>query len=164
MTRPSLVALALLLSACGPAAEGSTFPIELAVSRGLLDELSAFQVALVRQGSSLDCVAVQRACLKDQVDPARLVPLQDAQGREVRARSFPLSLVAGTPNVQNVTLEGLPLGKDFALVIEAVSSDATPRLAGSSCNYVKELVAGANGAVLARIEMRTPRVECDPRL
>lgn len=158
------LALLFVLSGCGPQEPaGPAFPIELYVSAGLNDQLSAFQVSLVRSGSSLDCVAVQKNCIKDQVDATRFVKLKDAAGKEVNALTFNLSLVAGTPSTQDLTLKDLPIGKDFALVIEAISKDTMPALAGSSCNYIKELTAGNNAAVNARIELLTPAANCDPR-
>lgn len=158
-----LLALCLVLSGCGPHVSGPTFPIELFVSAGLLDELSAFQLSLVTRGSVLDCVAVQKTCIKDQVDPARFVKLKDSTGKEGASVTFPIALVAGSPNTQDVSLTDVPLGKDLALIVEALSQEPTPRLAGSSCNYVKELTAGNNPAVPARIEVLSPRAECDPR-
>ncbi|MFO0597648.1 MAG: hypothetical protein U0228_20245 [Myxococcaceae bacterium] len=165
MTR-ALVAIGALLglSACGPAEPaGPTFPIELYVTAGLNDQLSAFQISLVKSGSSLDCVAVQKACIKDQVDAARFVKLKDSAGHEGPSLTVPLSLTAGTPSSQDLTLKDLPTGKDFALVIEAVSKDTTPKLTGSSCNYIKELSAGSNPSVIARIELLNPAAACDPR-
>ncbi len=165
MTRPFAPLLLAALAACGPGADAPpAFPIELYVTAGLIDEISAFQVALVKNGSSLDCVTVQRTCIKDQVDAARFVLLKDSVGRELKARSFSLELVTGSPNTQDLSLSGLPLGKDFALVVEAVGTEATPTLRGSSCNYVKELTAGANPAVFAKIEPLSPPAACDPRL
>lgn len=154
--------LLMALSACGP--QGPEFPIELYVSAGLKDDIQAFQISLVTRGTSLDCVTVQKSCIKDQVEASRFVPLKDASGKTVQAISFTLeSLMSGSPNTQDVSLKDVPLGKDFALVVEAVSTDATPRLAGSSCNYIKELSAGMNAAVGARIEKLDPRAACDPR-
>ncbi|GMU61953.1 MAG: hypothetical protein AMXMBFR34_37160 [Myxococcaceae bacterium] len=154
-----------VLTGCGPAAApGDGFDVQLAVSRGLLDQISGFQVALVKQGASLDCVTVQRACLKDQVGADRLVPVKDSAGVTHQALRFPISLQTGTPNTQDVSLRDLPLGRDFALVVEALSKDAPPRLAGSSCNYVKELTAGTNATVFARVELLTTPASCDPSL
>lgn len=166
MTRAALLAFAALaLSACGPAGEsGDGFDIQLVVSRGLLDQISTFQIALVTQGASLDCVAVQKACLKDQVSDTRFVPLKDSAGVARKALRFDISLTTGTPNTQDATLRDLPLGRDFALVVEALSKDAPPRLAGSSCNYVKELTAGTNPRVFAKIEMLPTPASCDPSL
>lgn len=160
---PLLAATALC--ACGPdAAPGDGLDLQLYVSRGLLDQISAFQVALVTGGSGLDCVTVQKSCLIDQVEASRLVPLKDSAGATHGALRFPISLTAGSPNTQDLTLSGLPLGRDYALVVEALSRDTTPRLAGSSCNYVKELVAGTNTGVSARVELLTTPATCDPRI
>ena len=153
--------LLLVLPACGPS--GPAFPIELYVSAGLLDDISSFQLSLVTKGTSLDCVAVQKACIKDQVDATRFVKLKDAAGKAGPSLTFPISLISGSPNTQDLTLENLPTGKDLALIVEAVSREATPRLAGSSCNYIKELSAGSNPTVAARIEVLNPRAGCDPR-
>lgn len=163
MNRLKRLALLLLLAGCGPEVAGPTFPIELYVTAGLLDDISEFQLSLVTKGTSLDCVAVQKACIKDQVDATRFVKLKDAAGKDTQAVRFPIALVAGAPNTQDVSLKDVPLGKDLALIVEAVSKEATPRLAGSSCNYIKELTAGANPAVPARIEVLNPRAGCDPR-
>ncbi|MEW5739657.1 MAG: hypothetical protein AB1938_12060 [Myxococcota bacterium] len=165
MTRALLALGTLAFLGCGPAAApGDGFDIQLVVSRGLLDQISAFQVALVTQGASLDCVAVQRACIKDQVDSARFVPVKDGAGMTHQALRFPISLTTGTPNTQDVSLRDLPLGRDYALVVEAVSKDSPPRLAGSSCSYVKELTAGTNMTVFARVEMLATPASCDPTL
>jgi hypothetical protein len=165
MHRALLCTALLSLAACGPAAApGDGFDVQLVVSRGLLDQISAFQIALVTRGASLDCVAVQKACLKDQVDASRFVPLQDAAGAPRKALRFPVSLMPGTPNTQDASLRGLPIGRDYALVVEALSKDAPPRLAGSSCNYVKELTAGTNPTVFAKIEFLPAPASCDPSL
>lgn len=165
MTRALPLALAALLAACGPAdGDAPAFPIELYVTAGLVDDIKGFQVSLVKSGSQLDCVTAQRACIKDQVDAARFVVMKDPAGRDVRSRFFDLNLVTGTPNTQDVSLTGLPLGKDFALLVEAVGRDTPPTLRGSACNYVKELTAGANAAVFAKIEVLTPPAPCDPTL
>ena len=155
-------ALGLLLVSCGPDTQ-PTFPIELYVTAGLLDQISAFQLSVVSRGTSLDCVAVEKACIKDQVDATRFVKLKDSAGKDVQAMTFPIDLVAGTPNTQDVSLKDVPLGKDLALIVEAVSKEPTPRLVGSSCNYLKELTAGSNPAVFAKIELLTPYAGCDPR-
>lgn len=155
--------LLLLLSACGPAAGGAV-DFQLYVQAGLLDVISGFQVALVKGGSTLDCVAAQKTCLKGQVDAARFVALKDAKGVQKKALFFPIRLVAGTPNTQDVSLDGLAPGKDFAVIVEAVSKDTPERLAGSSCNYVQQLSVGTNATVSAHLETFTPPVTCDVRI
>ncbi len=160
----SIALAVLLLTACGPQPEaGPRFPIELFVSAGLLMEISGFQLSVVTKGTTLDCVTVQKTCIKDQVDPTRFVKLKDAAGKDVQSVTFPIALVAGSPNTQDVTLRDVPLGKDLALIVEAVSREATPTLAGSSCNYLKDISAGTNTAVQARIEVLSPHAACDPR-
>jgi hypothetical protein len=76
----------------------------------------------------------------------------------------PLNLVAGTPTTQDLSLGNLPVGKDYALIIEGLSKDATPKLAATSCNYVQSLTAGTNATVLARVGVLSPIVSCDPRI
>ena len=155
--------LLALLAGCGPDTRGPTFPIELYLTAGLLDEISAFQLSVVTKGSSLECVAVQKACIKDQVDPTRFVKLKTSAGQDARSVSFPITLVPGSPNTQDVSLKDVPLGKDLALIVEAIGKETTPKLAGSSCNYLKELTSGSNPAVSARIEVLSPHADCDPR-
>lgn len=162
MTRAVLVAFSLVgLSACGPEASGPGFDVQLVTSAGLLDQLSAFQISLVTRGSTLDCVAVEKTCLKSQVDASRFVPLTDSAGKTKKALLVPLMLVAGTPSTQALNLTNLAPGKDFALVIEALSKDTPARLAGSSCAFVKELTTGTNAAVSAHIDQLSPTVQCD---
>lgn len=151
--KPILALGLVLLTACGPQSKGQAFPVELYVTAGLLDEISGFQVSLVTFGSALECVAVQKSCIKDQVDPSRFV----------RALRFPLELTAGSPNTQDISLEGVPPGKDLAVVVEAISKGPTPRLAGSACSYVKELTSGVNPPVVAAIQVLKPPANCDPQ-
>jgi hypothetical protein len=157
-----LFVLALVLVGCGPESQAPAFPIELYVTAGLLNDIQSFQLSLVTRGSTLDCVQVQKSCIKDQVDATRFVKLKDTAGKDAQAAVFPISLMTGSPNTQDVSLHDLPLGKDFALIVEAVSKEPTPRLVGSSCNYVKELTAGTNAAVAARIETLSPFAGCNP--
>lgn len=155
--------LSFVLQACTPQTPGESFPIELYVTAGLLDEISGFQISLVTFGSALECLAVQKACIKDQVDASRFVPLKDATGKSVEALRIPIELTVGSPNTQDLSLEGVPLGKDLALVVEAISRGPAPRLAGSACSYVKELTSGPNPPVVAAIEVLRPHANCDPQ-
>lgn len=154
-----------VFSACGPNLEptGPRFPIEFFVSAGLNDELSAFQISLVTNGSALDCVTVQKNCIKDQVAADRFVQLKGDDGQLHPSRTFQLNLTSGAPSSQDLSLTEVPLGKNFALVVEAISKDTPPQLAGSSCNYIRELTSGTNAAVTARIEKLSPSAACDPR-
>ena len=165
MRRALAASLVVLACGCGPMPEpGPGFDFELVIQRGLLDTISAFQVALIKSDTTLDCVAVQKRCLKDQIDPSRFVKVKDGSGKLVSAVVFPISLTPGTPNTQDVSLRDVPVGKDYAVVVEAISKETPPRLAGSSCNYVKEITSGTNQTVFAKIEMLTPPASCDPRV
>lgn len=159
---------ALLLCGCGPEAGGGggdALRFEFTVAAGLGDTTSALQVSIVTHGMSLDCGGVEANCLVDQVSRDRFVPVRDKSGDQHLALVFPLSLTAGDPSTQNVSIGGIAPGTDYAVVIEALSKDSPPKLAGSSCNYVKQITAGQNPALIAAtiVPPATP-VSCDPRV
>lgn len=160
----ALAALTLALCACGPEeSAGPRFPIELYISAGLRDDLQAFQLTLVTRGSELDCTEVQKSCVNAQLDRSRFVTHEE-NGQAKTSWSFSLaSLQSGSPNTQDVSLKGIKPGKDFALVVEAVSSESPAKLAGSACNFVPKLEAGDNPGVAVRIGLLTPHADCDPR-
>lgn len=165
MKRLASVLALLALAACGPVDSGPTVPYEIVLSKALSDTISGFQVSLISKGSSLDCTQVQQSCVIGQVTRDRFVRVQDANGQERPAVLVPLKLVAGTPSTQALELRAVPPGKDFALVIEALSKANPPTLSGSSCNYVPEITAGANPGVLsATIKPLAVPVMCDPRV
>lgn len=162
---------ALCATACGPAGppeEGRFAGLTLIASAALQDDLSGFQVALIREGSSLDCTTVQRTCVNGQIsDPSRYVTFEDASGTTVRAAVFGVAVSAapsGGGAAQQLTLQGVAVGKDYALVIEALSKDTPPRLAGSACAYIPEVTAGRNPGVTAPIEALSPPVACAVRI
>jgi hypothetical protein len=160
---PFLVVFGSLQVGCGPysASSGSGLDLTLAATAALGD-LRGFQVALVRQGSSRDCTSVQTTYLKGQVlDTALYVPFKDSSGHRVKAMELPMGLVAGAPRTQDFSLTSVPVGKDYAVVIEALSTHTPPKLAGSSCNYVREVTTGTNAAVFARIVELSPPADCD---
>lgn len=172
MKRLGLI-VSLGCAACGPppSAEHPQFRFDLAISAALADTISGLQVSLLSQGKSLangDCLEVQKTCLVSRADVTaeRFIKVQDASGAEHRALVFPLNLTAGSVNsTQDVSLRGVPLGKDYALVIEALSKGTPPMLVGSSCNQVAEVTAGTNTKVLAiAIKPLTVPVVCDPRV
>jgi hypothetical protein len=159
-TLPAL-ALGLAFAACGPGdAREPGFDLTLATSAGLLDFISGFQVAVVTKGSSLTCAEVQLSCLKDQVEAVRFVRLK-VGAASVPARFFPLATDGST---QDLTLAGLPVGTDYALVIEAISREPTPRLAGSGCTQVPKLVSGVNALVTVHVAQLDPFAPCDPTI
>ena len=163
----ALLAGVVLLSACGaPPSEGG-FDLELVVQRGLLDTISAFQVALVTNISSVeggDCTVIRQKCIKDQVAANRFVQLRNAATNKTQAAMvFPINLTVGTPNTQDLSLNEVPPGRDYGLIIEAISKDGT-KLAGAECNLLPPVTAGANPRVLLRIQQYSPAKMCDPRL
>ena len=164
---PALV----LLAACGPPeASAPPFNFDFVLSAAFADTVDKLQVTLVTRGRSLaggDCITVQQSCLVDRPEMTadRHVRVKDAAGVERRALVFPLNLKpVGSNSAQDVSVQGVPLGKDYALVIEAITRGA-PTLAGSSCTYLPEVSAGTNPRVLAiAIKPLTPPVGCDPRV
>ena len=166
MSRRALWALAgLALGGCGLPGEDTPIRFDLVMSRALVDKVSGFQVSIVARGAQLDCAQVQGDCLVKQVTSDRYVTQTDSAGKEKKAVFFALELKAGTPSTQDVKLTGITPGKDYAVVIEALSNDATPTLVGSSCNYVREVVVGQNPQLIAAtiVPPATP-VACDPRI
>lgn len=169
---------ALLLASClwsfpqfgcdGPSGTGGV-GLELTLSRALAIQASKFQVAIVSKGRDYDCQKVQTDCLRRQVDLAQLVEVTDALGKRQKAVRFSSRLSegndAGTPRTQDVVIEGIAVGKNYAVVIEALSFDTPPKLLGSSCNYVEEIRAGSNDRLIANPMATFPTpVDCDPTL
>lgn len=158
----------LLLAACGPApATEPGFDLELVVQRGLLDTISAFQVALVTNISTVeggDCTVIRQNCIKAQVPASRFVPLKNPSTQKTQpALVVPINLMTGMPNTQDLSLTEVPPGRDYGLVIEAISKDGM-RLAGAECQFVQQLSAGSNPRVLMKIQQYNPPKMCDPRL
>ncbi len=145
----------LLVCACGPS-EQLSFDFKL---DALLKDVEEIQISIVKSGKALDCLKVQSACLVDQVDAARFVRVQASDGVDRPAIRFPLA------NARDVTINGIPVGRDYALVIEALSKDKPPKLAGSSCDYLAEIAPGMNPRKLAiPIKAFATLVACDPRV
>lgn len=159
--------LPLALLACGPPQPQLQF--DFVLSALLADQISSLQVSIVSEGKKLgagNCVAVQSTCLVDQITADRFLRVQDANGVEHKALVFPLSLKpSGGNSAQDVTVRGIPPGKDYGLVIEALTKDTPPKLAGSSCNYLQDISPGTNPTKLAIpiAALKTP-VACDPRV
>jgi hypothetical protein len=155
----ALAFLALTLATgCGEAPSDSAFfGLDLLVDRAFSDQLSAFQIVVLPKGKSRDCTEIQKTCLRQQVKPDEPLVLHDAKGSESRALRF-LANLSGTS--QDVSIE-VPVGRDYALVIEALSKDTPPQFLGSSCNYLPEVNPDRNDPVLAAPMAFTP-VDCDP--
>ena len=160
----------LVLAACGPLENrGPQLQFNFVLSALLADSIAKLQISIVTKGRSLgdgDCVKVQTTCLVNQLPADRFVPVRDAKGNEVRAVVVDLDVKpVGVNSSQQVVVQGIPLGKDYGLVIEALSKDSPPMLAGSSCNYLQEINPGANPEKLAvTIRPLSPPVNCDPRV
>jgi hypothetical protein len=156
-----LALLAFTLAAgCGeaPSYDGPRFGVELLVDKALADELSAFQLVVLRNGKSRACTEIQKTCLRQQVKQDEALVLTDGNGAEGRALRFPVNLTGTGTTTQDISIE-VPVGRDYALIIEAISRDN--QFLGSSCNYLDEVNATGNDPVLAA-PMTLNAVACDP--
>lgn len=163
--RPSLLitVVSALAAGCGPVepdSSGARFGLELTVEQAVVGQLGAFQVVVLPEGQSRDCTAIQRTCLRTQVKADEPLVLRDSSGRELRALRVPANVQGTTIRTQGLMVE-VPVGRDYALVIEALSSDVPPRFLGSSCNYLREVNAGQNEPVLAA-PITLVDGDCDP--
>jgi hypothetical protein len=134
--------------------------VELLVDKAVADQLAAFQLAVLPDGRKRDCTELQKVCLRQQVKADEPLVMSDGKGSEGRALRFPVNLSGTGVSSQDVSIE-VPVGRDYALVIEAVSKDSPPRFLGSSCNYLPEVNAGRNSSVIAA-PMTLTLVDCDP--
>lgn len=163
---PRLPAVALLVlglaTACGeePSSGGGRFGLELLLSQAVADQIAAFQVVVLPGGKQRNCTELQRTCLNAQVKPDEPLVLRDDKGTEGRALRFPVNLSGSGITTQDISIE-VPVGRDYALVIEAVSGDTPPRFLGSSCNYLPEVNASGNDPVIAAAITLTDGT-CDP--
>ena len=107
---------------------------------------------------SVDCAAVTLDCVKGQFLASRFVDLQGPSGAIEKGLRFSRD---GGVEVR------MSPGRDFAFVIEALSTSSPPQLAGSSCTYVELLSAGANHVAANPIVIRADAgvvAGCDPRI
>ncbi|MBU8899141.1 hypothetical protein DRW03_33785 [Corallococcus sp. H22C18031201] len=154
-------ALCLGLAACGSESldEGANLGMELRVSASAASQLGAFQVVVLKDGSRRSCADLQRTCLAGQVTSDALLMLTNGAGHQARALRFPVNLESASQALE----VDVPVGRDYALVIEALSSDSPPRFLGSSCNYLREVNAGRN-ATLVAAPLTLAAQDCDPTL
>ena len=175
MKRLLLFGLLSAVLGCGQGASDAgegALGFDLYVSRAVLDELGAFQIAVVKNGSGYDCLELAKTCLVAQPAASDAVELDDGK----KALLFSAALADGeTTRTQDVELRGIPVGRDYLLVIEALSRREPPTLLGSSCTRIDEIRQGNNGRVLAN-PIRLPTTgdgettdggevpgSCDPR-
>lgn len=164
--RPLPLAL-LFLSLAAGCGEDSTpgaarFGIDLLVSKAAADRIGAFQIAVLPNGQQRNCAEIQKLCLRSQVKIDELLVLRDGKGAEGRALRFTKDLSGTGGTTQDVSVE-VPVGRNYALVIEGLSVDNPPQFLGSSCNYLPEVNASRNDPILATAMTLTP-VACDPTI
>ncbi|CAM4441940.1 hypothetical protein HRD49_10920 [Corallococcus exiguus] len=158
MRRPTLLMLALL-AGCGPDATSEALPLglDITLSRAVASQVGAYQVAVLKDGTKRNCTELQRTCLSSQVSSSDLLELKDADGNSGRTLRFP-SAPGGAAMGLSVDV---PVGRDYALVIEALTADTPTRFLGSSCNYLRVVNSGTNATLVAApIELTTQ--SCDP--
>ncbi|RKH87515.1 hypothetical protein D7Y21_18855 [Corallococcus sp. AB045] len=158
MRRPTLLMLALL-SGCGPDAAPEALPLglDITLSRAVASQVGAYQVAVLKDGTKRNCTELQRTCLSSQVSPDDLLELKDVDGNTGRTLRF-----ASAPGGAAMGLSvDVPVGRDYALVIEALTADTPTRFLGSSCNYLRVVNSGTNATLVAApIELTAQ--SCDP--
>ena len=155
-----LVLLAAFLAAVGcgapPESSGERLGLELVMEQAVADELGSFQVVVLPNGRSRRCVDLQRSCVQQQVKADEPLAIQDSTGKTGRALLFPMKLLDG---VQELGVN-IPVGRDYVVIIEALSRTSPPRFLGSSCNYL-EAVSSRNDPLIAA-PITLAAVDCDP--
>jgi hypothetical protein len=159
--RTSLLVLlgATLAAGCGaePPTSGPRLGLEVTIDRAIADELGAFQVVVLPEGKSRRCGDIQRTCLTQQFKPEDALLLEGADGKKARALRFNAGLSGGA---QEVAVD-IPVGRDYVVVIEALSRANPPRFLGSSCNYLDSVSATQNERLIAA-PITLVGAECDP--
>lgn len=161
MKPPALLlpGLLALVTGCGPGAASEAPPLglDITLSRAVASQVGAYQVAVLKDGAKRNCTELQRTCLSSQVAAGDLLELKDAEGHSGRTLRFP-SAPGGAALGLSVDV---PVGRDYALVIEALTADTPTRFLGSSCNYLREVHSGTNATLVAApIELTAQ--DCDP--
>ncbi|HLM48855.1 MAG TPA: hypothetical protein VK458_33655 [Myxococcaceae bacterium] len=159
--RTSLLVLlgATLAAGCGaePPSSGNRLGLELSISRAVADELGAFQVVVLPNGQSRRCGDLQRTCLNQQVRPEEALVLEGPDGKKARGVRFTAGLDRGA---QELAVD-IPVGRDYVVIIEALSRSSPPRFLGSSCNYLESVSSTRNAALIAA-PLTLVGGECDP--
>lgn len=151
--------LGVLLLGCGPDTGSDTLPVglEVTLSRAVASQVGAYQVSVLKDGTKRNCAELQRTCLSTQVEPDALLELRDGNGKSGRTLRFP-SAAGGAAMGLAVDV---PVGRDYALVIEALTADTPTRFLGSSCNYLRVVNVGQNATLVAAPIELNPQ-DCDP--
>jgi hypothetical protein len=165
--RPLPLALLTLVLCAGCGEDFSPgagrFGVDFLVDKAVADQLASFQVAVLPEGSTRDCTAIQTQCLREQVKTSELLVLRDANGNERRALRFSASLSGTDVATQDVIIE-VPVGRDYALIIEGLSSDSPPRFLGSSCTYMPDGVSATQNKQVIAAPMTLTSLDCDPTI
>ncbi|HYH99463.1 hypothetical protein [Hyalangium sp.] len=163
-TVPFALLVLTLAAGCGEefSPGEARFGVDLLVDKAVAADLSAFQLAVLPNGKERNCTEIQKQCLSLQVKANELLILRDGQGTQGRVLRFPVNLTGSGVTSQDVAIE-VPVGRDYALVIEGLSQDNPPRLLGSSCNYLPEVNASRNDPILAA-PMTLLSVDCNPTI
>lgn len=161
--RTSLLVLlgAALAAGCGAESSSSSarLGLDVLIDRAVANELGAFQVVVLPDGQSRRCAELQRTCLNQQVKTDEALILQGPDGKKGRALRFNAVLSGGA---QELAVD-IPVGRDYVVLIEALSSSTPPRFLGSSCNYLESVSATRNEPLIAASITLTAG-ECDPTI
>jgi hypothetical protein len=150
--------LGALACGAGAGAGGNALPFDMTVSRAVADQATSFQIVLLANGSSYDCATLAQTCLENAgVRDADFVRLTDPSGQQKKALIVPNTLADG--GVQEVVLQDLQPGKDFAVVVDAIAGN---QLVSANCKYVSEIRSGPNAGVLINLGPLASGVTCDP--
>jgi hypothetical protein len=143
----ALLGLTLPLLACGvpSSPSGPGLGLELLIDRAVADDLGAFQVVVLPHGQSRRCADLQSTCLNKMVKSTEPLLLQGADGRQVHALHFTAGLAGGAQQLQ----AQVPVGRDYVVIIEALSKASPPHFLGSSCNYLDAVSATHNEPLIA---------------
>lgn len=168
MRRPLLTGvLGLALLGCGGGDDRAggfvgSLPFELGVSAALADEVEEFQISVMSAqlstGGRVDCEVVKQTCMSAAFADA-VFELRTEAGRTVKAHLYAANLAGGTAS-QEVAVTGVPVGRDYVMVVEAIAGST---LLGSSCTFLAAVQTGRNDrVVLNPITPLTPAPACDP--
>ncbi|OJH39838.1 hypothetical protein [Cystobacter ferrugineus] len=158
----SLLLGATLALGCGAPSEssGTGLGLELRLSQSVASEVGAFQVVVLREGRQRRCADLQRACVQQQVKSDELVVIQGPDGKKGRALRFSAAL--SDSGTQEMSAD-IPVGRDYVVIIEALSRTNPPRFLGSSCNYLDSVSATRNEPLIAA-PITLTAANCDPTI
>ncbi len=130
---------------------GNRLGFEIHASRAVLGDVGAFQLSLRKSnGGRNACAGLTQTCLHEQVQLSELVSFT-AAGGSARALRVGVRLTAeGEYQTQNVELRDVPVGRDYGLVVEALTRTDPPQLLAISCSPGIEVRRGENALVIAQ--------------